>query len=110
MNKEAFFPQGNGTDLYWQITTFGNGQVGQAIKTRIESGIACEEILPDGIGRICPNLAAVGISWQVNDLGDTLYVCNGEGTVPLALVRLKSELGQNGFPNARILVNGHGEL
>lgn len=108
MSREAFFPQGSGEVFYRQITTFGNGQIGQAIKAQIERGVACEEILPDGIGRVCPNIAVIGIHWQAGEhLIDTVFTCNGEGTVSATLSELVVDLRKNGFtPN--ISINGHG--
>lgn len=108
---EKVFPKGyrgipfSGDRLHVLITTFGEGQTSRMIKKQIEAGIKCEEVFPD-IDVRCPELAVVGINWRAGGLSDTVFVCNGEGTVLATLSRIESDLRKSGFaPN--ISINGH---
>ena len=111
---ERFFSGGDGRmpfsgdRLHVLITTFGEGETGKMIKEQIEAGVKCEEMLPDTDRVGCPNSAVVGINWRAGgQISDTVFVCNGEGTVPATLSRIESDLKKNGFaPN--ISINGHG--
>lgn len=110
---ERFFSKGyrempfTGDRLHVLITTFGEGETGRRIKEQIETGIKCQEMLSD-IDAECSEPAVVGINWRAGgQMSDTVFVCNGEGTVPATFSRIKSDLIKSGFiPN--ISINGHG--